>query len=339
MTTRNSTFSEKGCETMDGVFLRGRFLKLQNILGLVCGIILALMFGFFNFVGAYETLGDRLASWVFVIFGLFVAALCAVSLYVNKRLFIRVEGERITGYCQFGLSLDCALEDVKSVSYGGTGLNLRLKNGKSYNLMNLENACQLGCYIEKRLPREALPEEDEETILARLAPLGKRRLKTGLGFAACLIWTFASIFVCGALTGWRELHQFSGQDWVIFWCMAATGVLALAGFGILLRIHVLDTEKQNKLQGQLHQRILRTAPLRPGNVRQVFLDDELHGSCRVTVYGIPNSGEVYFTVEAMDADRKLQCVHESPLYPDYETLEPELEGLCPIPIPTQENAH
>ena len=166
---------------MDGVFLRGRFLKLQNILGLVCGIILALMFGFFNFVGAYETLGDRLASWVFVIFGLFVAALCAVSLYVNKRLFIRVEGERITGYCQFGLSLDCALEDVKSVSYGGTGLNLRLKNGKSYNLMNLENACQLGCYIEKRLPREALPEEDEETILARLAPLGKRRLKTGLG--------------------------------------------------------------------------------------------------------------------------------------------------------------
>lgn len=318
---------------MDGVFLRGRFLKLQNILGLVCGIILVMMFGFFNFVGAYETLDDRLASWFFVIFGFLVAVLCAVSLYVNKRLFFRVEGERITGYCQFGLSLDCALEDVKSVSYGGTGLSIRLKSGKKYNIMNLENACQLGSYIEKRLPREALPEEDEETLLARLAPLGKRRLRSGLGAVGCFVWLFASIFISSALTGWRELHQFSHQDWAIFWALAATGVLALAGFGILLRIYLLDTEKQNKLQGQLHQRILRTAPLRPGNVRQVFLDDELHGSCRVTVYGIPNSKEVYFTVEALGADRQLQCVHESPLYPDYEALEPELEGLSPILIP------
>ena len=137
---------------MDGVFCKQGFTKIFNIAGLMSGVFLASLFGFFICTGELSTLDDTVISCFFVCFGIFISILCGISLYVNKKAYIHIDEQKISAFCHFGLSLECNLSDISSVSYGGTGLYIQLKNGKKYNLMNLENAYQLGKTFKKGFP-------------------------------------------------------------------------------------------------------------------------------------------------------------------------------------------
>lgn len=149
---------------MDGVFGRQRFTKGFNIIGFLSGVILVLMFGFFICAGEPVSLDDIVASWFFVCFGFFTSILCGGSLYVNRKVYIHVDAREISGFCHFGLSLKCDFSDVSSVSYGGTGLNIQLNNGKKYSLIHLENADFLGKYIQKRIPRQSQAVLDKNVL-------------------------------------------------------------------------------------------------------------------------------------------------------------------------------
>lgn len=318
---------------MDGIFGKQRFTKVYNIIGLISGGFLVLLFGFFICTGEFSTLDDMIASWFFVCFGFLVFILCAISLYVNQKAHIHVDDQRISAFCHFGLSLECDLSDVSSVSYGGTGLNIQLKSGKKYNLMNLENAYQIGKYIQKRIRVKPTISLDKDELMAAIPPLKRKRKQEGISSIICFLLLFPGIFLTSALTGWKELHEFSSNDWSVFSIMLGVGVIVVVVFCILLRKYLLHTDELNKMQGTLHQIILQTAPVQPGNAIKLFIDNDDYASIRLTVYSYPNSDEVYFTIEQVNQSYEIECIHTSRVYSNINELAPEIEGMTEIALP------
>lgn len=318
---------------MDGVFGKQVFTKIYNIVGLISGAFLVLLFGFFICIGEYSTLDDVIVSCFFVCFGLFVSILCGISLYVNRKAYIHVDDQKISAFCHFGLSLECDLSDVSSVSYGGTGLNIQLKSGKKYNLMNLENAYQIGKHIQRRISAKPTISLDKDELMAAIPPLRKKRKYEGVASIICFLLIFPGIFLTAALTEWKDLHEFGSDDWTVFSIMAGVGVIVIVVFCILLRKYLLDTDELNKTQGTLYQAILQTAPVQPGNAIRLFIDDDVYASIRLTIYGYPNSDEVYFTVEQVNRSYEIECIHTSRVYSNIDELRSEVEGMTEIALP------
>lgn len=318
---------------MDGVFCKQGFTRVYNIIGLISGAFLVLLFGFFICIGEYSTLDDVIVSYFFVCFGLFVSILCGISLYVNQKAYIHIDDQKISAFCHFGLSLECDLSDVRSVSYGGTGLNIQLKSGKKYNLMNLENAHQIGKHIQKRISVKTSISLDKDELMAAIPPLRKKRKREGISSIVCFLLIFPGIFLTAALTDWKDLYEFSSNDWTVFSIMLGVGVVVVVFFCILLRKYLLDTDELNKMQGTLYQTILQTAPVQPGNAIRLFIDDDVYASIRLTIYSYPNSDEVYFTVEQVNRNYEIECIHTSRIYSNIKELVPEVEGMTEIALP------
>lgn len=318
---------------MDGVFVKQRFTKVQNVLGLISGAFLVLLFGFFICIGEYSTLDDVIISCFFVCFGFFISVLCGISLYVNRKKYIHVDDQSISAFCHFGLSLECDLSDVCSVSYSGTGLNIQLKSGKKYNLINLENTYEIGKYIQKRISAKPTISHDKDELMAAIPPLRKKRKQEGISSIICFLLIFPGIFITAALTGWKELHEFSSNDWTVFSIMLGVGVIIVVVFCILLRKYLLHTDELNKMQGTLYQIILKTAPVQPGNAIKLFIDDDIYASIRLTVYGYPNSDEVYCTIEQVNQSYEIECIHTSRVYSNINELAPEIEDMTEIALP------
>lgn len=318
---------------MDGIFGKQKFTKVYNVIGLISGVFLVLLFDFFIFIGEYSTLDDVLISCFFVCFGFFVSILCGISLYVNRKAYIHVDDQKIFAFCHFGLSLECDLSDVSSVSYGGTGLYIQLKSGKKYNLMNLENAYEIGRYIQKRIFTKHTISLDKDELMSAIPPLRRKRKREGISSVVCFLLIFPGICITAALTGWKELHEFSSNDWIVFSIMLGVGVLVVFVFCFLLRKCLLHTDELNKTQGTLYQIILMTTPVQPGNAIKLFIDDDIYASIRLTVYGYPNSDEVYCTIEQVNQRYEIECIHTSRVYSDINELAPEIEDMIEIAIP------
>lgn len=317
---------------MQGVFCKTKGFKIYNIVGIVSGLFLVGLFGALLCAGVYETLDNVLISVFFCIFGTLVAAFCGLSMFVNRKAFIRVDEEKISAYCHFGLHLECGLAEVAAVSCTPYGLNIKLKNGKNYNLVNLENGYDLRRYIQKRILKEQVRLDREETI-RQIVPLKKKRKMEAIASVCTFLLIFPCIIVAAWLTGWRDLHEFSTKDWTLFAMMGGVGVAIIIIFCIVLRRYIHHTDTVQKLAGTLYQQMLRTTPAGPGNALRMYVDDEEYASLRVTVYGFPNEEDVYFTVEDVDANYELQRLHTSEIYPNMQAMEEELMDLTEIPLP------
>lgn len=318
---------------MDGIFHKQRFQTFFNILGLISGIVLVLLFGFFLVIGEFSSLDDRIASWFFAGFGLFTIVLCAVSLHVNRNVFFRAEEQGITAFCHFGLSLKCDYSEVRHVSSGAGNLGIQLNSGKKFNIMHLENADQLCRYIQRRIPGNAVSPLGKQELLDILVPLRKKRSRTGIASICCFLFIFPNIILTAALTDWKDLQDFHAGDWRIFAVMAGIGLLIIAASMILLRQFLLQENRVHELQGALYQKVLRTSPTPPGNPIRMYLDNEYGAAIRLVVFGFPNSEEVYFTVEQVNPTYETEQIHTSKVYPTLRELEPEIADMIEIPLP------
>ena len=306
---------------------------VYNIISLISGVFLVLLFGVFICIGEFNTMDDLIISWFFVCFGLFISLLCIISLYVNRKAHIHVDEKKISAFCHFALTLECDFSEVRNVSYGGTGLNIQLKNGKKYNLMNLENAYQIGKYIQRRISGKPAVSLNKDELMAAIPPLRKKRKREGITSICCFLLLFPVIVLTSALTDWKDLQEFSSKDWTVFSIMAGMGVITVAVFCVLLRKYLLHSEELDKIQGALYQTILKTSPVQPGNAIKLFIDDGIYASIRLTVYGYPNSDEVYFTVEQVTQNYEMKCIHTSKVYSNISELAPEIEGMMEIELP------
>ena len=199
--------------------------------------------------------------------------------------------------------------------------------------MNLENAHQIGKYIQKRISVKPTISLEKDELIAAIPPLRKKRRWEGISSIICFLLIFPGIFLTAALTDWKELHEFSSNDWTVFLIMLGVGVIVIVVFCILLRKYLLDTEALNKTQGMLYQIILQTAPLQPGNAIKLFIDDDIYASIRLAVFGYPNSDEVYFTVEQVNQSYEIECIYTSRVYSHINELSPEVEDMTEIALP------
>lgn len=317
---------------MDGVFINQKRTRLYNIIGLVCGLFSVLLFTFVLIVDGEGTLEAFLSSCMIVFFALIVSILCGASLYVNKRAFIHVDEERISAFCHYGLSLSCELTDVERVTYGGAGLNIVLKTGKKYNLMNLGNAHELGRFIIKRIPEKPVPVGSKEAWIARIPAIKKKKKVESIvaisGFAILILL----ILVGSSLTGNRELRQFVGADWRIFAIMSAVGVTLLAAACVALRKALHHAEELEYLRKKICQTIFQTTPLQPGNAIRVFAEYDKDQPIRLTVYAVSNSKRVYCIEERVNDRFELEHVDFRSGYLEMDDLLEEINYMTEISL-------
>ena len=315
---------------MDGVFINQKRTRLYNIIGLVCGLFSILLFTFVLIV-------DRSAAWDYVLFAcgviffaLIISILCGVSLYVNKRAFIHMDEEHISAFCQYGLSLECKLTDVKWVTYGGAGLDIRLKNGKKYNLINLENADQLGRFIVKRIPEPPVPSRSKESLIAELSVMKRKRNREAIVALSGFVLLIPLVLVGSAVTGNAELHQFGSDDWRIFAILATVGILMVIVACVALRRAIAHIEELDVLRRTICQMVFQTTPLQPGNAIRVFAEYYTLQPSRLTVYEVPGSEQVYYILEDMNQNFELEYVTRSAKYSDIDTLLEEIDHLLEV---------
>ena len=192
---------------------------------------------------------------------------------------------------------------------------------------------KLGNTFKKGFPQKPSISPDIDELLAAIPPLRKKRKCEGISSIFCFLLIFPGIFLTAALTGWKDLHEFSSYDWTVFTIMAGIGVITIVVFCMLLRKYLLHTDELNKIQGTLYQIILQTAPVQPGNAIKLFIDDDIYASIRLTIYGYPNSDEVYFTVEQVNQSLEIECIHTSRIYSNINELSPEVEDMTEIALP------
>ena len=311
---------------MDGIFYKGG-LRVYNIIGLIAGVFLILLFGFILCTEPYDVGEDLFAAIFFICFGALVTVFCGISLYVDHKAFIHVDDFRVKAFCHFGLSLSCEMSEIESVSYSGIGLTLKLKTGRGYSLMYMKNAYEVGRYIRRRLLRKTKNTQSREALLAETMRLTRVWKRCGCRLLLCFVLWFAGITLTAWMTDWKDMSEFTHNNWVIFAAMA--GICLIVAIVIVLltrktaRVNALLNEKRRLLA----HAILFGTPLRSGNVVAVFIDDADDIGLRVTVYGYPNAEDVYYIVEQADQHGQLVCTHESHIYSNFSELAPELEGL------------
>ena len=76
-----------------------------------------------------------------------------------------------------------------------------------------------------------------------------------------------------------------------------------------------------------------TAPIQPGNAIKLLIDDDIYASIRLTIFGYPNSDNVYFTVEQVNRNYEIECIHTSRVYTNINELTAEIGDMTEISLP------
>lgn len=226
---------------MDGVFGKRREFRVYNMVGLVSGVFLVLMFGAFLYADRSGTLDDRGVCWFALCFGLLISIFCGVSLYVDRRAYIHIDEQGISAFCHVGLCLKCELSDISHVYYGDLELKIQLKSGRKYTLLFLDNSYPLWKYISKRLSVEPTCSLDKEQLISMILPLNKKRKWEGALSVTGILLTIPGILLTSALTGWKEFYEFGAGDWTVFSIMAGIGAVVVVVSFLLLGRNLRDT--------------------------------------------------------------------------------------------------
>ena len=325
---------------MEGIFRKQKYNTLYYVAGLLVSVFDALLFIYVLCVEDISSLDDAILRGFFICFFTLLASFFGMGLFVHKKAYIKVNNGKISAFCHFGLWLNCDIQDVDSVSYGNFSLSIYLKNGKRYNLINLDNVEQVGTYIRRRLSPKAKTIWNKEELLEEVPLLRKKRLHECIISMSCFVLIIPAIFLIASLTGWKDLTDFVAGDWVILGSGAGVSV-ALVIIGCVYLRKCLWSVEQLYNKGQvLYQMILQTAPLQPGNAIKLFLSNGLdapdRGMCasyRLTVYGFPNSTSVYFITEHVNQKNQIEHIHTSSVYPDISALSEFLADMSEIPLP------
>lgn len=231
---------------MEGIFRKG-LNRLYGILGTVSGVGLIGLMGFVLAVDPAVQPEDVGYFVFFMVFGLIAAVVSSYSLFVTGRVFLRVTEERIEGYSGLSGRLECAMEDVAHVAWGGTGLSIELKNGRWYNFNDLRNNYEIGSFIRERTFAAPKVDMDREELARTVLGLKRRQNRLAVGVLVSVVLMIPEILVAAALTGGRELEEFTALDWTVLGIGAAAVVLTFIIFYVLLRRFVKAQREYQRL--------------------------------------------------------------------------------------------
>ena len=306
---------------MEGMFLRKKF-NIWLFLLFLCGLAFIGLYIFLNIVDPVAT-NELLA---FLIVGIMICLVVIPSWLLNLGAFISIDDDSIKAkYHCFG-KIDCKLSDATFAIARVNTLIIQLKDGKTHTIMGIENSLPLASFIRRNMSFETT--EQPEELMKELSNLKSTKRKGLIYVCFGVALMFINIFITVFLTGEREMHEFSNNDWTIFAIMVATEIATV----VATFYFAGKTGKNNipieKLQYSIQRRIIEAQPLLPGFVIAVYTDDNYTG--RITLFGYPHDGAVYYSVQEFASDYTLFRAYTSDVYASQEELPANFEVLIDI---------
>ncbi len=294
---------------MKAVFKKKYF---WNIVCLVCGLFLI---GFFVFIRAVDSEATS-AGYYDLILGGGICLFSLLVLFHNFKAYLCIDGRHITGRYNWFRKLDFDISEVTYAQFGDKTLTILLKNGKQHLLTGMENALAI-CFTLRRIMPFA-PFKDIRQAMEELEQMKVLRRKRMMRLILCIVFMFLYIFITTALTGLRELDEFSHMDWVFFFLMVVMELVTMVVmFYYAGRVGKGNMPIERQKYG-IRRSIVETSPLLPGYVKGVYTDENYTG--RLTLLGYPSNASVYYVVQEIDTNYHLQMVHKSETYKSIEDI-------------------
>lgn len=298
---------------MDGIFLQGK--KTGFLFLLACGVVFVCLYAFGNVV-----------DLTFLVAGVLFCLVAIPAILLNHGAYIHVDENTVKAKYHWCGKLDCCLDDIAFVLPQINTITILLKNGKRHGIMGVGNARQLSDWIRRRIFQ--METETPDAIRYQLTGLQAKHKKAFVWLFVGIALMFANIFATMFLTGSREMHAFSQRDWTIFYIMMFIELMIVIGlFYMAKRVgaHALPIEQ---LKYRLYGAVIGTQPLPSGRVVAVYTDPEYSG--RVVVCGFPKDKSVYFCVQDILGDFRLETVYTSEIFTSAEELPEELSAMIDI---------
>ena len=297
--------------------------SIWNIVTLLCGLILIGLFIFIGYVDSEATVSNLLTG---IVFGLIICLFSVICLFFNFKAYLSIDNGHIRGKYHYFGKIDCRVSDVDFALGQMNTLSIQLKDGKCHTIFGIENPFVLCSEILRNMIFEAGKSPKE--MIESLDKLKSEKKKYIIQVCFGLALMFINIFITVFLTGEKELNEFRAVDWMIF---AVMGAVEVAIIGVTFYF----AQKAGKCNIPIHKQkyairraIIETESLLPGNVLKVFADENYIG--RITLFGYPNSNNIYYTVEEFASDYNLSKAYDSEIYEDIEQISSGLEALIDI---------
>lgn len=304
---------------MKAVFKKKYF---WNITCLLCGLFLI---GFFAFIRVVDSEAAS-AGYYDVILGSVICAFSLLFMLHNFKAYFIIDGRHITGRYNWFRKLDFDCSDVMYAQFVDKTLTILLKDGKQHLITGIENTPAICFTLRRIMPFE--PVKDIPKAMDELEQMKTLRRKRAIYLISGIALMFAYIFLAAALTGFRELHEFSHIDWFFFFLMVLVELATM----FLVFYYASKTGKGNmpieRQKYGIRRSIVETSPLLPGYVKGVYTDENYSG--RLTILGNPNDESVYYTVQEFDSNYHLQMVHKSETYKSIEDIPNGVDSLVDI---------
>ena len=165
--------------------------------------------------------------------------------------------------------------------------------------------------------------------------LKKKRRSMGIVSACGFLLLIPLLLLASELTELKEFQDFTSHDWLIFTPIICAGIIIIVVSFIFFFRFLLLKRKIYKIQRNLYQTLLRTSPVGPGNALKLFIANNVFSPMRLTVFGCPDSGNVYYTMETVNRYYEIECVYTSKIYPSFNDIEPPFKGTTEIPLPEE----
>lgn len=306
---------------MEGKFLRKKFNIWLFILFL-CGLVFIGLYVFISVVDSEA--GNELLLFLFA--GIFMLLAAIVSWLFNLGAFIRIDEESIKAkYHWFG-KIDCRLSDVAFAMAQGNALTIQLKDGKTLNIVGVEDPGKLASRIRRNVSFDATAKP--KALREELNNLKSNRKRAIISVCCGCALMFIVIFITVFFTGARETHEFDKNDWAVFAIMCVTEIaICIVTFFHAEKSGGSDLPIE-KLQYTLQRSIIETYPVLPGRVIKVFADEDY--TMRIIFFECSNQTSVYYVAQEFTEDDTLCNFYESEIFENFEQLQNGLEAFVDI---------
>lgn len=304
---------------MEGIFKKSKYSRFTDWMTMILGICMAV----FPILGlcSYQFSVDEQISCVLIsCFGALIALMFGLVILWSKRVFLRVEEERITGFAHWGGRLDRSVRETISVQYEFGTLEIRFEDGKKYFFYHIINAVEIGRYLQRyRKPHPAEGNFDAMTAeIQRLTQERKKYLK---------IVGVVLIPLCLAMVSFIAFsvdERFASYPSLQAGVMIGSIAIAMVSTVAVTRLAVRAGETQNQrniLSSSRWNMMVKQAPVQPGILVKRFYEN--FGDGRICVYQSENG--FYYIEEKLDGEFKPYVVYRSGEFPSLEPLWDDLE--------------
>lgn len=307
--------------------MKGVFFNSKNTFARICIIVGGILITLFTariFVNSESPLhiDDIPFAIVCICFGMIAVAFGVLLTQFNRGAYVTVTGDHISAKYNWNKKIMLYFNEIAFVGSQTFTLNIRAKNGKRYVIGGLINADTICDAIRKKMPYEVDKTIKKEALIFEIDMLAAKRKKEIIGTVVSIILMFLNIFLCTLLTGEKDMSDFTRNDWIVFVIFCVTEILIVS---VTFYFSKIGGEKLNILKEKsalLRIFVIFTTPTLPGNLVSSYMDSKYE--TRTTVFGFPNSNDLYFCIEEVDWKYDLVCTYRSPIYSNPEDFKEDL---------------